>query len=72
MEAVRRLGLEPGDRLVVRLEDQRIVLKPRPRDWVEYYQGRLRGVYGNTKEEIDEYVRRERASWRNRPEFGAS
>ena len=65
---VRRLGLEPGDTLAVALEDDKIVLRPRPRDWVKYYRGRLRGVYGSSVEEIDEYVRRERESWRRRAE----
>ena len=65
---VRRLGLEPGDHLAVRVEDDRIVLRPRPRDWVEYYRGRLRGVYGSSVEEIDEYIRKERESWRRRAE----
>jgi antitoxin ChpS len=64
VEVVRRLGLEPGDHLAVRVEEGRIVLRPRPRDWVEYLQGSAKGVYGATKEEMDAYVRRERASWR--------
>lgn len=68
VEVVRRLGLEPGDRLAVRVEEDRIVLRPRPRDWVEYYRGRLRGVYGSSVEEIDEYIRKERESWRGRAE----
>lgn len=64
--AVRQLGLRPGDRLTVRLEDSKIVLKPRPRNWVQHYRGRLRGVYGANVEEIDEYVRKERDSWQDR------
>jgi AbrB family looped-hinge helix DNA binding protein len=68
VDVVRRLGLEAGDRLAVGVEEDRIVLRPRPRDWVEYYRGRLRGVYGSSVEEIDEYVRKERESWRGRAE----
>jgi AbrB family looped-hinge helix DNA binding protein len=68
VDVVRQLGLEPGDRLAVGVEEDRIVLRPRPRDWVEYYRGRLRGVYGSSVEEIDEYIRKERASWRGRAE----
>ena len=63
---VRRLGLKPGRRLMLRLEDDRIVLRPEPEDWVEYLRGSAKGVYGNTREEMDAYVRRERASWRQR------
>jgi AbrB family looped-hinge helix DNA binding protein len=72
VDVVRRLGLEPGDRLAVGIEEDRIVLRPRPRDWVEYYHGRLKGVYGSTVEEIDEYVRRERESWRHREDSSDS
>lgn len=68
ISAVRRLGLEAGDRLAVRIEGDRIILRPQPRDWVEYYHGRLKGVYGNTIEEIDEYIRKERESWEERAE----
>jgi antitoxin ChpS len=69
---VRRLGLEPGDRLAVGVEGDRIVLRPQPRDWVEYYHGRLKGVYGSTIAEMDEYVRKERASWRHEEESSDS
>jgi antitoxin ChpS len=65
---VRRLGLEAGRRLILRLEGDQILLRPEPEDWVEYYRGRLRGVYGSSVEEIDEYVRKERESWRRRTE----
>ena len=65
---VRRLGLKPGRRLMLRLEDDRIVLRPEPEDWVEYFRGSMKGVYGKTREEMDAYVRRERASWRRRQE----
>lgn len=69
---VRRLGLQAGRKLMLRLEDDRIVLRPEPEDWVEYYHGRLKGVYGSTIEEMDEYVRKERASWRRREDSGDS
>lgn len=69
---VRRLGLEPGRRLMLRLENDRMVLRPEPEDWVEYFHGRLKGVYGSTIEEMDAYVRKERASWRRREDSGNS
>jgi len=69
---VRRLGLQPGRRLILRLEGDRILLRPEPEDWVEYFHGRLKGVYGSTIEEMDEYVRKERASWRHEEESSDS
>lgn len=63
---VRRLDLKPGRKLRIRLEGDGVVLKPEPEDWVTYFQGSMKGVYGKTREEMDDYVRQERASWRHR------
>ena len=60
-EVVRRLGLAPGDRLVMAIDDAQpdpMQLRPIRRS----YAGLLTGVYG-TDEEALEYVRAERASW---------
>ena len=54
---LRELGLGPGDRVAITIQDERLILRPRPKNWVEYYRGSLVGLYGNTKEEIDEYIR---------------
>jgi AbrB family looped-hinge helix DNA binding protein len=65
---VRELGLEPGDKLSVRLEDGAIVLQPRPRDWLSHVAGSMPGYYGKTKEEIDAYLREVRGDWGTYPE----
>ena len=54
---LREMGLGAGDRLAISKEGNRLVLHPRPKDWVAYYGGSLRGVYGETKEEVDAYIR---------------
>jgi AbrB family looped-hinge helix DNA binding protein len=53
---LRELGLGPGDRLAITREGNRLLLRPRPRDWVAYYAGSLKGVYGKDKAEIGAYV----------------
>ena len=53
---LRELGIGPGDRLAITVEGNRLLLRPRPRDWVAYYAGSLKGLYGKNKEEIDAYV----------------
>lgn len=58
-EARERLGLRPGDRLVVSVEDGRIVLERTPEDPGEALRGLLRECYGD----VDAYVARERGSW---------
>jgi AbrB family looped-hinge helix DNA binding protein len=53
---LREMGLEPGDRLAVARQGNRLILRPRPRDWVRYYAGSLRGLYGTSKDEEDAYL----------------
>jgi len=60
---VRELGLQPGDKLAVELEEGRLILHPRPKDWVSYTAGSLKGLYGETKEDIDAYLKEVRGSW---------
>ena len=60
---VRELGLQPGDKLAVELEDGHLVLHPQPKDWVAYTAGSMPGYYGKTKEEIDAYLREVRGDW---------
>src|SRR5439155_4971349 len=54
---LRELGIGPGDRLAVSRDGNRLVLRPRPRDWVTYHAGSLGSTYGRTKDEIDAYLR---------------
>ena len=56
----RALGLEAGAEIILRLEEDRIVLLPAPSSYTEALAGRLRGHYGD---DVDRYVREERASW---------
>ena len=62
----RELGLEPGGKLVARLENGALVLKPRPKSLIEYLDSFPKGVYGRTKEEIDAYIREQRGGWDRR------
>ena len=71
VDIVRRLELAPGDKLAAELVDDHVVLMPRPDSWAEHGMGIAEGVYGSTKEQIDEYIDGERASperweWRQR------
>jgi AbrB family looped-hinge helix DNA binding protein len=58
---LRELGLRAGDRLAVTREGARLVLRARPKDWVAYHGGSLKGLYGKDGEEIDAYVKDLRA-----------
>ena len=58
---IRRLEVEPGDKLVARLENGAILLQGRPRSLVEYLDSFPKGVYGRNREEIDAYIAEGRA-----------
>ncbi|MCC7020983.1 MAG: AbrB/MazE/SpoVT family DNA-binding domain-containing protein [Ardenticatenales bacterium] len=56
----RALQLGPGSRLIVRLEDDRIVLLPIGSGRLtDALAGVLEGAYGD----VETYIREERASW---------
>ncbi len=63
VDIVRTLGLKAGDKLVAELIDDRIVLLPQPESWADYFVGSMKGVYGNTTEEIDRYIAEVRYGW---------
>jgi antitoxin ChpS len=56
-QLLREMGLGAGDRVAISREGNRLVLRARPKDWVGYYGGSLRGLYGDSREEQDAYVR---------------
>ena len=65
---LREIGLKPGDQVAVERNGLRLILHPRPKDWVSYTAGSMPGYYGKTKEEIDEYLREVRGSWATTPD----
>jgi AbrB family looped-hinge helix DNA binding protein len=58
---LREMGLRAGDRLAIVREGTRLVLRARPRDWVEYHGGSLARAYGRNREEVDAYLKDLRA-----------
>ena len=60
---LRDMGLQAGAKLVVELVDGRIMLLPEPTSWVDYLAGSMKGVYGETKEEVARYIAEARNGW---------
>ena len=58
----RRLGIKPGDQLVIVGGEHEAVLMKAKR-YAESLRGIARGIYGRTREEVDAYVRGERRTW---------
>ncbi len=60
-QARRQLSLAAGDELMVEIEDGRLVLYPRPKNYAKH----LRGLHKEVWRGVDAtaYVREERESW---------
>jgi len=55
------LGLRPGDRLLVDIQDGMLILVPEPQDYVAALQGLRREVWQNIN--IESYLKDERGAW---------
>ena len=71
-EGVRRLGWETGDVLIVEIVEDPITCIPevrlwrKPKNWTEYFSGKLGHVYGTHEETIAE-LEEMRAEWDGQP-----
>ena len=59
-EAREKLGLRPGDRLLVSVDAERIVMEKAPEDLGAALHGLLAGCFGD---DLDRYLEEERGSW---------
>lgn len=62
VDIFRALGLKPGARLAVRVENGKMIISS-VGSHTELLAGSLKNVYGRTKEEVDNYIRSQRESW---------
>lgn len=60
-EAREKLNLHPGSQFLVLCKEDRIVLVPRPDDFVKRLAGLHKGAWENA--DAKEYLERERESW---------
>jgi AbrB family looped-hinge helix DNA binding protein len=59
--ARKKLAIGPGDRLILDVEKDSLILKPKPKNYTKH----LRGLHKDVWEGLDaaEYVRKERRAW---------
>ena len=60
-EARKKLGIRPGDRLLVEVQDGMLVLIPQPEDYVAAMAGLHREVWEGV--DADAYLNEERDAW---------
>ncbi len=59
----KKLGIQPGQKLLLEVHGDKIVLSPKITSYTELLAGSLVDIYGRTSEEADAYVRKERKAW---------
>jgi len=59
----RKLTIHPGQKLLLEVQGDKIVISPKTTSYTELLAGSLKNVYGHTPEEVNAYVRQEREAW---------
>lgn len=62
-EIRENLGIKAGTRLTATLKQGEIILTP-PEKYAKQTRGLLKGTWGRTKEQIEDYLAKERDNWR--------
>ncbi|MDD3268357.1 MAG: AbrB/MazE/SpoVT family DNA-binding domain-containing protein [Syntrophomonadaceae bacterium] len=62
-EVFRRLELKEGQKLMVEVEGDRIILTARPLNLTKALGGVTKGLYGSNAAEVEEYLDKERDTW---------
>ena len=59
--ARKKLSIGPGDQLILDVEKDSLILKPKPKSYTKHLRGLHRSVW--RRMDAVEYVRKERGSW---------
>ena len=62
-EAREKLNLKAGDKLIIKADNEKIIIYPQPKSYAKYALGLGKEIW----QDIDatEYVKKERETWRN-------
>lgn len=62
-EIREKLGIRIGEKLVIFIRgDETVILTPQK--YAEYTCGLMKGTWGSTRKEVEEYINEERGSWK--------
>jgi AbrB family looped-hinge helix DNA binding protein len=61
-EMRKDLGMKEGDELIITMEDDCLIVTA-PENFANATCGILKGTWGDSPEEIDDYIRQEREAW---------
>ena len=61
--ARRKLAIGPGDQLILDVEKDGLILKPKPKSYTKHLRGLHQAVW---RVDATEYIRKERETWEER------
>jgi len=59
--ARKKLAIEPGDQLILDVEKDSLILKPKPKSYAKHLRGLHRAIWRGV--DATDYVRKERKTW---------
>ena len=59
--ARKKLAIGPGDQLILDVEKDSLILKPKPKSYSKHLRGLHRGLWQGV--DANDYIRRERKAW---------
>jgi len=62
-EARKKLNLKAGDKLIIKTNNEKIIIYPLPKSYAKYSLGLGKETWKGT--DATEYVRKERETWKN-------
>ena len=62
LEARKNLNLKEGDELIVKADEEKIIIYPQPKSYAKYSLGLGKETWKGT--EATEYIRKERETWK--------
>ena len=62
-DARERLNLKVGDKLIIKANNEKIIIYPQPRSYAKYALGLGKEIWQDI--DVTEYVRKERQTWKS-------
>ena len=62
-EAREKLNLKTGDKLIIKADDEKIIIYPQPKSYAKYALGLGKEIWQGI--DATEYVKKERETWKN-------
>jgi AbrB family looped-hinge helix DNA binding protein len=62
--ARKKLAIGPGDQLILDVEKDSLVLKPKPKSYTKHLRGLHKGIWEGL--DAKDYIRKERETWREK------